>query len=129
MKIEASSLSTCAVVDGGDQITLGIVDANGRDIEIRVSAADACSIAMTLPKLLRNSLQTKYHDPSLRYVFPLDSWNVEAASSGTQVILTFATQGGFEVSFSTNPETCPLLGSALFESTEARIGEGSPPPH
>lgn len=83
---------------------------------------------MTLPRLLRTSLQTKYHDPSLRYVFPLDSWKVEAASSGTQVILTFATQGGFEVSFSASPETCPLLGSALFESTESRGAEGSLPP-
>lgn len=124
MKIEANSLGTCAVVKGGERISLGLVDAQGRNVEIQVSASDACAIAMTLPRLLRHSLTEKYRDPSLRYIFPLDTWQVEAASDGRQVILTFATGGGFEVSFATRPTTCRSLGSALYESTETRVAKG-----
>jgi len=118
LKIETSSLGTCSIAKGGDRLSLGFVDENGRDVEIKISAVDACAIAMTLPRLLRNSLWEKYHDTSLRYAFPLDTWQVEAASDGPQVILTFATGAGFEVSFSANPQTCSSLGSALFESTQ-----------
>ncbi len=109
MKIEASSLSTCSVVSGGDRISLGLVDENGQEIEIKVSAADAHSIAMTLPQLLNKSLKEKYHDNALRYAVPLETWKVEAASDGHQVIMTFATSGGYEVSFATRPDMCRSL--------------------
>jgi hypothetical protein len=121
MKIEASGLTTCCVVKGGDHISLGLLDRNGETVEIEVSAADACSIAMSLPRLLNGSLREKYADPSLRYVFPLDMWKVEAASDGTQVIMTFQTGGGYEVSFSTRPDMCQSLGGALAESTETGL--------
>ena len=117
MKIEASSLTTCSVVEGGDHISLGLIDDAGRPVELKVSAADACAIAMTLPTLLKKSLKEKYQDPTLRYVFPLDTWQVEAASDGKQIIVTLTTGQGFEVSFGTKPETCRSLSSALHEST------------
>ena len=118
MKIEASSLTTCSVVDGGERIALCLVDENGEPVEIEVSASDACAIAMTLPRLVRDSLVEKYRDDSLRYVFPLDDWQVEAASDGHQLILTFTTGHGFEVSFVTPRDICRSLGSALHESSE-----------
>lgn len=120
MKIEASSLTTCTVVNGGDSISLGLVDGFGRPVEIKVSASDACAIAMTLPGLLKKSLLEKYRDPSLRYVFPLDSWQVETASDGSQVIMTLTTGTGFEVSFGSGPDTCRSLGSALHEGTRTK---------
>lgn len=116
MKISARALTRCVVRKGGDSISLGLVDEDGGSVELEVSASDACAIAMTLPQLLKNSLKEKYHDDSLRYVFPLDGWQVEATSDGAQVIVTLTTDGGFEVSFSTQPEICGSLGSALMES-------------
>lgn len=62
MKIETSSLGTCAVVKGGDKISLGLVDENGQPIEIKISASEACAIAMTLPSLLKGLLRAKYSD-------------------------------------------------------------------
>jgi hypothetical protein len=121
VKIEASSLTTCAVVKGGDSISLGLIDESGRTIELTVSALDACALSMTLPNLLKKSLKEKYQDPSLRYVFPLDGWHVEAASDGSQVIMTLTTGGGFEVSFATTIERCRSLGSALHEGADYRM--------
>ena len=47
--IQARSLTTCSVVKGGDSISLGLVDGAGQPVELKVSASDACAIAMTLP--------------------------------------------------------------------------------
>lgn len=126
MKIAASSLGACSVAKGGDRISLGFVDDEGKDIEICVAAADACAIAMTLPRLLKDSLTEKYRDPALRYVFPLDMWQVEAASDGAQMIMTFSTGGGFEVSFSAKPDWGRSLAMALMEGTEERLTTARP---
>lgn len=118
MKIDARQLTQCRVVEGGDEISLGLIAGNGEAVELKVSASDACAMAMTLPRLLKASIKEKYRDNSLRYVFPLDGWQVETASDGKQVIVTLTTGNGFEVSFASNPETGRSLGSALIEGVE-----------
>ena len=112
-------------MQGGDSISLGLVDGNGQPVELEVSTSDACAMAMMLPRLLKNSIREKYRDESLRYVFPLDSWQVETSSDGTQIIVTLTTGNGFEVSFTSKPATCRSLGSALSESTEQLARKGA----
>lgn len=126
MKIDARALTDCFVTEGGDAISLGLVDDNGQAVELKVSASDASAIAMTLPRLLKDSIQEKYKDDSLRYVFPLDDWQIEAASDGKQVIVTLMTGGGFEVSFVTKPDMCKLIGIALRDSLESRVRQAAP---
>lgn len=113
MEIEARGLRNCSVMEGGERISLGMVDENGQPLELKVSASDACAIAMTLPRLLNLSMKEKFRDDSVRYVFPLDDWKVETTSDGKQVIVTLTTGQGYEVSFASPPDTCRLLGSAL----------------
>lgn len=102
---------------GGDGISLRLVDQDGEAIELEVSASEARAIVMTLPQLLNNSLKEKYRDDSLRYVFPLDGWQVEASPHGAQVIVTLTTGEGYEVSFAILSEIWDSLGSALRENT------------
>jgi len=126
MLIEASALTTCAVIKDGDKISLGLMDQAGRAVEVDVSPPDASAIAMTIPRLLRAWLREKYQDPSLRHTFPLDTWHIEAESGGSQVIITLATGQGFEVSFRTAPETCRSLSSALKETTSQKVLSSMP---
>lgn len=121
MKIVAAALGTCAVLKGGEGISLGLIDDNGGPVEVTVSAPDAGAIAMTLPRLLSDSLRQKYSDESLRYVFPLDRWQIERASDGRQVIVTLSTGQGFEVSFAMRPDMCRSLANALQGSGEIRL--------
>lgn len=120
MRIDAQALTTCSVAEGGETISLGLIDGNGQPVELKVSTADACSMAMTLPRLLKDSLREKYRDSSLRYTFPLNEWQIETASDGTQIIVTFTTGNGFEVSFSTKPNMCRSLSMALRDGAEKR---------
>lgn len=126
MKIDARSLTKCSVEDDGETISLGLVDDNGQAVELKVSASDASAMAMTLPRLLKNAIQEKHKDDSLRYVFPLDNWQIEAASDGKQVIVTLMTGSGFEVSFVTKPDTCRSIGIALSDSLESGVKHVAP---
>jgi hypothetical protein len=125
MKIDARGLTGCSVVEGGERISLGMVDEKGEALELKVSASDACAIAMTLPTLLNLSMKEKFRDESLRYVFPLDDWKIETASDGKQIIVTLTTGQGYEVSFASPPDACRLLGSALAAPLEHRIARST----
>lgn len=113
MPIEAESLATCSVVDGGERISLRFVDKSGSANEVLLSTEDASAIAMSLPRLLRTALVGRFGDDTLRYVFPLDGWRIEAAGDGRNLILTLSTDGGFEASFAAEPDAVQSLGSAL----------------
>ncbi len=121
MKIDTRGLTNCSVIEGGEQISLGMVDERGETLELKVSTSDACAIAMTLPKLLNLSMKEKFQDENLRYVFPLDDWKIETTPDGKQVIVTLSTGQGYEVSFASPPDTCRLLGSALTAPLEQRM--------
>lgn len=118
MPIEAA-LATCRVIAGGERIALRFVDGAGNPGEVLLSTSDASAIAMTLPRLLRMALASRFGDDTLRYAFPLDSWWLEAAGDGRNLILTLATNGGFEVSFATEPAAAESLGTALSDRLPA----------
>ncbi len=101
------------MAEEGARIVLRLADAAGGPVELHLSVADAGAIAMTLPRLLRVALREKYRDDTLRCVYPLDGWQVEAASDGAQVILTLRTGEGFEASFAAPPTAFRALGSSL----------------
>jgi hypothetical protein len=70
---------------------------------------------MTLPVLLSKSLKAQHGDESLRVVFPLDNWRLEAAAGTKRLILTLTTPDGFEVTFSLEAQTISELMFAIEE--------------
>lgn len=119
MTVDASALASCKVVDGGERITLGVLDAAGKPTELSLSMSDASAVAMTLPRLLRMALGRRFGDDTLRYVFPLDSWQIELGGDGQTLILTMAAAGGFEASFGLGPGSVQSLGLALADPPDA----------
>ena len=59
------------------------------------------ALIMALPEILRRSLHLRFHDDSMRLVYPVGHWEV-AGSSVQQggVIVTLETPDGFQGSFS-----------------------------
>jgi hypothetical protein len=70
---------------------------------------------MTLPDLLSKALQAQYGDRSLRAVFPLGDWRLEAAAGSKDLILTMMTPDGFEVAFSLGAPAIARMMSAFEE--------------
>jgi hypothetical protein len=113
MVIESQSLTSCAVSDDGDAVSLGFVDAQGQPASLKLSLNQVGALAMTLPGLIDQALRARYGDASLRYAYPLASWAVEQSSDPTQGMLTFRTVDGFSVCFSMPLSQQSELGEAL----------------
>ena len=76
---------------------------------------------MTLPGLISKALQIRYGDESLRYAYPLASWEVEQSSDPTQIMITLRTTDGFSVCFSMPHAQQSKLGEALVARYEPKV--------
>ncbi|HVV39826.1 MAG TPA: hypothetical protein VHC94_02050 [Nitrobacter sp.] len=121
MNIDTQSLTSCEVGPGGEVISLGFLDAGGQPRTIRLSLNQVGALAMTLPGLINRALQTKFGDASLRYAYPLQSWQVEQSSDPAQGMVTLQTTDGFSVCFSIPREQQSQLGEALVAQYEREI--------
>jgi hypothetical protein len=114
-EIEVASLTTCEVEPEGHYIRLNFKDTLGRPATLRLTSARVIQLAMTLPHLLSAALRAQYGDRSLRAVFPLGNWRLEAAVGSKDLILTMATPDGFEVAFSLGAPAIAGIMSAFEE--------------
>jgi hypothetical protein len=121
MEIETQALTSCEVAADGDAISLGFIDSTGRPATIRLSLNQVGALAMTLPGLIDKALQTRFGDQSLRYAYPLASWEVEQSTDPTQGMMTLRTVDGFSVCFSIPREQQSELGEALVAQPVASV--------
>jgi hypothetical protein len=84
MEIDSNALITCDVAKDGGAISLGFVDTSGNPATIRLPLNQASALAMTLPGLIDQALQTRLGDQSLRHAHPLASWVLEQSSDPTK---------------------------------------------
>jgi hypothetical protein len=113
-EIHVASLTTCQVAADGQYIRLNFEDACGLPATLRLTSDGIQQLVMTLPRLLSRALMAKHGDRSMRAVFPLSEWRLEAAGH-EGFILTMMTPDGFEVAFSLSPSTIAGIASALEE--------------
>jgi hypothetical protein len=114
-EIEVASLTTCQVAPDGYHVRLNFEDALGRPNTMRLTSACVHQLAMTLPHLLSKALQAQHGDRSLRAVFPLGDWRLEAAAGSKDLILTMMTPDGFEVAFSLGAPAIARMMTAFEE--------------
>lgn len=98
--INGKSLSTFEVALDGNSVSINVIDEKARRGSLVLSADCLGALIMTLPEMMRQSLCRRYHDSSLRFVYPVSDWEIEAAGEEPEsVILTLRTPDGFHVSF------------------------------
>src|SRR5215472_11287546 len=118
MEVETHLLTYCEIAPSGNVVSLGFVDSGGQPQSIRLSLNQVGALAMTLPSLLGKALQKRYGDDSLRYAYPLESWELEQSTDPTQGMVTLRTTDGFTVCFSILREQQNQLGEALVAQYE-----------
>jgi hypothetical protein len=114
-EIDVASLTTCQVAPEGHYVHLNFADALGRPTALRLTSSCIQQLVMTLPHLLTRALQAEHADPSLRAVFPLSQWRLEAAARSKDFILTMVTPDGFEVAFSLSAAAIAGISSVIEE--------------
>ena len=113
MEIDDNALITCEVTKDGGAISFGFVDTAGNPATIRLPLDQVSALAMTLPGLIDEALQTRFGDQSLRHAYPLASWVLEQSSDPTQNMVTLRTMDGFSICFSIARRQQIELGKAL----------------
>lgn len=113
MKICSAKLTTCDVLRDGQTVRLDLVDQSGADVSLQLPFDQAQAIAMTLPSLLTRALKSLTGSATARYVFPLDHWTAEKTNGNDDLLLTLATDDGFQVCFGIPAAACRGLGSTL----------------
>jgi hypothetical protein len=119
-EIDVRSLTAHQVAPDGSVICLNIENADGRPIALRLPTFCVEQLLMTLPRLLSKALQAQYRDGSMRVVFPLGNWRVEAAAGSKDFILTMSTSDGFEVAFALSAPTIARMMSEVEDQSEKR---------
>lgn len=116
--VAITALTSCDVSSDGEHIRFGVRDSTGKPVNLFISAEQAGSLAMTLPKLLSTALKARFRDPSLRLVFPLSDYFIEGTGDAEKIILSLKTPDGFEVSFAMSPGTLSEFGQLVNTQTE-----------
>src|SRR5271168_319670 len=124
VKICSTKLTTCDVLPDGQAVRLDLVDQSGADVSLQLPFDQAQAMAMTLPSLLTRALKSLTGSATARYVFPLDHWTVESTNGNDGLLLTLATDDGFQVCFGIPAEACRGLGSTLVRHCDERAEPG-----
>jgi hypothetical protein len=113
---EPKSTLTGYVVDpDGSAVSLVGLDEAGGAFSLRLSIDQIGSLAMTLPGVLEQALRAQFRDDSLRYVYGLGDWTLEAARDANVLILNLSTVDGFKASFGVARSLVGELAEALSE--------------
>jgi hypothetical protein len=110
-----STLTSCVVEPDGSAVRLTGLDQAGSSFVLSLSIDQVGSLAMTLPAVLERAVRARFRDDSLRYVYRLGGWTLEAASDVNVLILNLSTEGGFKASFGLPRSIVGELADALAE--------------
>jgi len=98
--IRGKSLSTYEVALDGRTVSIHVEDEEARPGALILPSDCLGPLMVTLSEMLQQSLSRQYRDPSLRYVYPVADWHLEASGERSgMVILTLRTPDGFQMSF------------------------------
>lgn len=98
--IRGKHLSTYEVALDGRSVSIHVQDENAEPGSLVLPSDCLGPLMVTLAEMMRQSLSRQYRDPSLRYVYPVADWCLEASGEQPDMaILTLRTPDGFQMSF------------------------------
>jgi len=103
MVIRGTQLTTFDVAPDGESFSIGVTDERGQPAALILPSDCLNGLLMTLPEMVRRSLQARFRDASMRLVYPVGSSQVEPSAVSGHVIVTLRTPDGFSVSFGFSP--------------------------
>ena len=113
MEIVGKGLTDCQVDPTGVSFRLNLESVDGNPASVILPVDCLRSLLMTLPNVIEKALKARYQDDTLKIVYPMGSFTLEAAAGSDSTILTMNTPDGFKVSFALTPEDAGGLATLL----------------
>jgi hypothetical protein len=105
-------LTTFVVTDDGTHLRMNVACRDGAEVSLGLPTECLQELMMTLPRMMSEALRVRYHDESLRLVYPADNIRIELSSDPKTIIVTLATPDGFEVSFGLTRQQMTVFDTA-----------------
>jgi hypothetical protein len=118
MEIVGKALTTYQVDSAGHSFRLNVEDIDGRPASMVLPVDCLRSLLMTLPGLIEQALKARYSDDTLKLVYPVGDWSLQAAAGDDRLILTLATPDDFKVSFALTGDDAESLANSLGNSAQ-----------
>lgn len=113
MEIVSKGLTDCQVDPTGVSFRLGLESIDGQPASVILPVDCLRSLLMTLPQVIEKALKARYQDDTLKIVYPMGGFALEAVAGSSSAILTLKTPDGFKVSFALTPEDAGGLATSL----------------
>ena len=97
--IRGRQLTRFDVAPDGESFSLPVTDEEASPAALVLPSECLPALMMTLPEIVRRSLQHRFGDRSMRVVYPVGSWEVEGSPRPGTLVVTLRTPDGFAVSF------------------------------
>jgi hypothetical protein len=117
--IDGKELTTYQVAPDGSTFRLNFNDLEGRAAALTLPVEALNTLVMTMPQIARQAMKAKYRDDTIRLVYPIGDWRIEAAAGDTRLILTLRTPDGFEVSFAASRDDLAAMLRVADDKTGA----------
>jgi hypothetical protein len=104
--------TTVEVSPDGADFSMNFLCRDGGEISLNLPTECLNWLAIISPQLNRQALRAKYHDNSLRLVYPTDNVRIERSSDPKAVIATLITAEGYEVSFGLTSQQLTVFRTA-----------------
>jgi hypothetical protein len=114
-EIEGETLTSFQVSPDGTQFRLNLRDAEGGPASVTLPTDCLNQLVMTMPRIAAEALCARFHDNSLRLVYPIGDWTIESALGDPKLILTLRTPDGFEIAFAIDSEDIARMGVVAAE--------------
>jgi hypothetical protein len=116
--IDGKRLTSFGVAPDGSSFRLNLIDAEGKAVSVALPAGCLNELLMTIPRIITLAMHAKYGDNSMRLVYALGAWHLEAAAGDECLILTLRTTDGFDVAFSLSRRDLELMSRAFQNGTD-----------
>lgn len=98
-EIEVESLTTYEVSPDGWGVRMNVIDAAGRPARVVLPIDCLRSLALSMPKMISDTISGGCGDPNVRVVHNVAAWHVERSQEGLAILLTIETGDGMPISF------------------------------
>lgn len=109
-------LTTFDISPDGNRFCLNFTGPSGSIAGVSLPCECLIQLIMTLPEMASKALKMRHRDETLRIVYPLGAFRMEASNMQEIAILTLATQDGFKVSFGLTDRDLNELSATIHDA-------------
>jgi hypothetical protein len=102
--IIGTTLTSFEIAPDGSTVSIHVADQDSRPGSLVLSADCLGPLMLSLPEMSQQVLQRRYRDDSLRLIYPVGNWRLEASTELSRLILTLSIGDGFTMAFALEPD-------------------------